>query len=248
VTKKIISLAINIIPVLIVLAILWSVWSSLKDTQLKLQTQREKKEELDLKEDLMNRYVDSLKTVLNFLKERETRLALERDEYRAQLVLLEYKYKENLKRIDGLWEVTEINRELNDAFPHWKDQFWQAKRPDGIHGIIVPQFFGAEVLEIKNEYDKSSEKLAIKDKEIENFEETLVVKDEKISVIKSQRDSIKTTYDNLSDEYETLHTKYNKEVKSGWFKINPGNVVSAGVGVGLGLGAGYLIWNSSGGN
>ena len=190
----------------------------------------------------MNRYIDSLEVVLNYLNQREQDLAEERTRLIKQLARLEVEYNHNLGRIDKLWEAGEINAQLDTLFPSWKGQFWAATRSDGIHGIIVPRMFGAEVAEIKTEFDKNEDKMEIKEKEIANYQETMGVKDEKIETIAQQRDSIKTTYDDLMGEYKDLNDKYNKEVKSRWFKLIPGNALSAGVG----LGAGYFIGKAVG--
>ena len=239
--KGIISNIIMVVFLIIVLAILWSAWSSLKDTRIKLQAQQEKREELDRKDQAMNHYVDSLKSVINFLKEKETELASEREVYRLKLVALEQEFKKRLGSIDKLWEQKDFEKELNMAFPQWNNQFWEAMRSDSVHGIIVPRLFAGEVLEIKTELDNREGELVIKDSLIGNYRETIGFKDQEIDNITLQRDTVQTNYNNLYNEYGLLEKKYQKEVTSGWFKITPGNLISAG----LGLGAGYAIGRSA---
>ena len=218
-------------------AIVWSIWSSLVDTMAKLEAQEKKMAEILGKDVDMNRYVDSLEVVLSFLQQRDSVLTREREDFMVQLAVLEYKHQRALARIDTLWEFSEVNEELDRVFPQWRGQFMEARRPDGVHSIIVPRFFGAYVSEIKTELDNSDQKMAVKDSLIDNYKESLVNKDNQVNTVVAQRDSIETTYTDLLSEYKVLDQKYRKEVKSHWFKFSLGNAVYAGVG----FGAGYLI-------
>jgi hypothetical protein len=218
-------------------AVIWSIWSSLVDTRAKLEAQQKKMAEILGKDVDMNRYVDSLEVVLSFLQQRDSVLTREREQFMVQLAVLEYKHQQALARIDTLWEFSEVNEELDRVFPQWKGQFMEARRPDGVHSIIVPRFFGAYVSEIKTELDNSDQKMAVKDSLIGNYKESLVNKDTQVNTVVAQRDSIETTYTDLLSEYQVLDQKYRKEVKSHWFKFSLGNAVYAGVG----FGAGYLI-------
>ena len=241
--KNLLSWIPMTVLIVVGLVIGWSIWSSLQDTRAKLEAQKKKMAEIESKDASMIRYVDSLEVVLNILKERDEVLVNEREEYMTQLAVLEYKHQQVLAKIDTLWEFSEVNNELDSAFPEWKGQFWEASRPDGVHSIIVPRFFGADVAEIKREYDKSKEEIAFKDSLIDNFEESLNNKDDQIKTVTTQRDSIKTTYKNLFSEYGVLNDKYIKEVKAGWFKFSLGNALYAGGGLGLG----YFIGKEVGG-
>jgi hypothetical protein len=134
-------------------------------------------------------------------------------------------------------ELERHNDELNKAFPAWRGQFLEARRPDGVHSIIVPRLFGAYMSEMKTEYDKSANEIAVKDSLIGNYKESLVNKDSQVRMVTLQKDSIATNYRTLFSEYEDLNDKYNSEVKSHWFKFTLGNAVYTGIG----FGTGYLL-------
>lgn len=216
-----------------------SIWHSLKDTRAKLKEQERKMEELVKKDARMRRYVDSLDQVLLGLKIEEQRLLTERERLARRLAELQKKYNETVAKIDTLWSATSIIRELDAAFPHWRGQFWAAVRNDGIHGIIAPQFFGAEVLEIKAELDHKTQQLMLKDSTIAVLDSTLIIKNKRIELLALKADSIMTTYENLWREYKVLDKKYTDLLKRKWFTLHLGlgNLVSAGVG----FGAGYLV-------
>lgn len=227
---------------LIGLAIIWSIWNSLQDTREKLRVQKEKMEELERKDAAMRRYVDSLDNALAEIRERELRLAGEREELQQRLARLQQEYQRVKNRIDQLWEAKGVISELDQAFPHWAGQFWEAQRPDGVHGIIAPRFFGAEVAEIKADLDKSEREISIKDSVITNLDSTVALKNEEVRILEMKADSIMSTYNNLFAEYQELDKKYRKEVVSKWFKFTPGNVLSFGIGAG----AGYFVGKSAG--
>ncbi|MCK6620853.1 MAG: hypothetical protein HUU32_10475 [Calditrichaceae bacterium] len=241
-TKGPVSWIVTALLVLVALAVIWSIWNSLQDTREKLRAQKEKMEELERKDAAMRRYVDSLDNALAQIREREQQLAEEREALQQRLARLQQEYQRVKERIDQLWEAKGVIGELDQAFPHWAGQFWEAQRADGVHGIIAPRLFGAEVAEIKADLDKSEREIGIKDSVITNLDSTVALKNEEVKVLEMKADSIMSTYNNLFAEYQELDKKYRKEVASKWFKFTPGNILSFGVGAG----AGYLIGKSAG--
>lgn len=235
--KSILVWIVRAFLLLVVIAVVWSLWSSLRDTRAKLEAQRKKMQEIEQRDRNLTQYLDSLNSVIRILGQREDSLTRERDRLWAELQRINRRYADILSRVDTLWEVGAINTALDAAFPHWAGQFRDARRADGVHAILVPQMFGPEVIEIKTELDQSQEVLENKNREIANLEQMLSTREQRVAAVTQQRDSLQTTYDNLLGEYRELDRKYRKEVLSHWFKISVGNVVSAGVG----FGAGYLI-------
>ncbi len=237
--KRSIAWVLLIVVLIIAFVVGRSIWQSLKDTRAKLKEQERKMEELIEKDARMRRYVDSLDQVLLALKIEEQRLATERERLARRLAELQRKYNETVAKIDTLWSASSIITELDTAFPHWRGQFWSAVRNDGIHGIIAPQFFGAEVLEIKAELDYKTQQVMLKDSTIATLDSTLIIKDKRIEALALKADSIKATYENLWKEYQVLDKKYTDLLKRKWFTLHLGlgNLVSAGVG----FGAGYLV-------
>ncbi|MDZ7269274.1 MAG: hypothetical protein ONB48_16990 [candidate division KSB1 bacterium] len=235
--KGVLAWLITVAVVLVGLAVVWSIWNSLRDTRAKLQAQTRKLEELQRKDAALQRYADSLDAVIADSRRREAELAAAREELARQLANLEKEYRRALARLDKLWTATEVNHELDRAFPHWAGQFWEATRPDGVHALLAPRFFGAEVAEIKTELDKRQREVALKDSTITNWQQTAAEKDVQIQALTLKADSLRSTYDNLMAEYLELDKKYRKEVVSHWFKFTPGNALSAAVG----FGAGYLV-------
>ena len=190
----------------------------------------------------MRAYVDSLDLVLLELKLEEQRLATERERLSIRLEELQKKYNETIAKIDTLWTASGIINELDAAFPHWRGQFWAAIRGDGIHGLIAPQFFGAEVVEIKADLDNRIEQLIIKDSTIANLDSTIFIKDHRIEALTLKADSLKSTYENVWSEYKILDQKYTDLLKRKWFTLHlgPGSIISAGVGFGAGYAVGKL--------
>lgn len=235
--KSLASWIVTAIVILVALAVGWSIWSSLQDTRAKLKAQEEKMKELENERAAVQRFADSLDTVIAGLNERERELVAERQKLENQLKNLRRQYQETLGRLDRLWTADQVNHELDQAFPHWAGQFWEATRSDGVHALIAPRFFGAEVAEIKAEVDKSRKEIALQDSTIKSFGESMLGKDQVIKLLNLKADSLRSTYDNLFAEYQALDKKYRKEVKSHWFKFTPGNVLSAGAG----FGAGYVV-------
>ena len=232
-----------IIAILIVVgvAVGWSIWNSLQDARAKLKAQAEKMKELEQRDAALNRYLDSLNVVLAEVRAHEAELAAQRDDLKKRLEKLQQDYNRAIGRLDKLWEAKEVIHELDGAFPNWAGQFFAATRHDGVHGLIAPQFFHAEVLEIKTELDTRQQEVALKDSTIRSFEKSMTLKDEEIRIITLQADSLRSTYNNLFAEYQALDEKYRKEVKSHWFKFSLGNAVYTG----LGFGAGFLVGNAT---
>ena len=193
-SKSVITLIGAVVLIVVAAAIIWSIWSSLQETRAKLAAQQQKMEEIEHRDASLNRYIDSLEVALSFLTEREVKLTEERDNFIRELAVINLKYDEAFARIDRLWEATDINRTLGNAFPHWKDQFYEARRADGVHAIIVPQMFGPEVLEINSELGRSEDALKNKDQQIVNLEDRVNVKDQKIDIVRLQRDSTIAEY------------------------------------------------------
>jgi len=240
--KKYIAWILLIIVLIVGLVVGRSIWFSLKDTRAKLKEQKEKMEELVKKDASMRAYVDSLDQVLLQLKAEEESLASERERLSKRLAELQKKYNETIAQIDTLWTASGIIGELDAAFPHWKGQFWAAIRGDGVHGLIAPQFFGAEVVEIKAELDHNSQQLIIKDSTIANLDSTILIKDHRIEALTLKADSLKTTYEDVWSEYKILDQKYTDLLKRKWFTLHldPGNIISAGAGFGAGYAVGRL--------
>lgn len=216
-----------------------SIWYSLKDTRAELAKQKAKMAELVRNDSLMHIYVDSLDLEILALQREEQRLANEREQLKLQLDALRTKYNQTMARIDTLWAASSVITELDNAFPHWQGQFWAATRADGIHGLIAPRFFGAEVVEIKDSLALKTAELSIKDSKIRNLEELSSIKDKKFELCTMKADSILTTYNHLLAEYKVLDDRYTELLKRKWFTLHlsPGNIVAAGAG----LAAGYAI-------
>jgi len=240
--KKYISWILLIIVLIVGFVVGRSIWYSLKDSRAKLKEQKEKMDELVKKDARMRVYVDSLDQALLKLKEEEERLAREKERLSKRLADLQKKYDETIAKIDTLWAASAIISELDGAFPHWKGQFWAAIRGDGIHGLIAPQLFGAEVVEIKTDLDNSIQQLSIKDRTIANRDSTILIKDHRIEALTLKADSLRFTYENLWSEYQILDKKYTDLLKRKWFTLHlsPGNIISAGVGFGAGYAVGKL--------
>ncbi len=240
--KKYGSWILLIIMLIVALVVGRSIWYSLKDTRAKLKEQEKKMEELTQKDARMRAYVDSLDQLMLQLKAEEERLAKERERLSKKMAELQKKYNETVAKIDTLWTASGIINELDTAFPHWRGQFWSAIRGDGIHGLIVPQFFGAEVVEIKAELDYKNEEMVVKDSTIANLDSTIFVKDRRIEALTLKADSLKSTYENVWSEYKILDKKYTDLLKRKWFTLHldPGNILSAGVGFGAGYAVGRL--------
>ncbi|NUM73497.1 hypothetical protein HUU40_03955 [candidate division KSB1 bacterium] len=235
--KGIFSWIITGVLLIVGVAVGWSIWSSLKDTRAKLAAQKDKMEELERRDASMRRYVDSLDVVLNDVRAREALLAAEREEIQHKLENLQREHAKTLARLDKLWEAKEVTGELDNAFPHWAGQFWDVQRSDGVHGLLAPRFFGAEVAEIKAENDKRGSEIALKDSTIASFNSSMTLKDDEVRLLTMKADSIRSTYDNLWNEYQALDKKYRKEVASRWFKVTVGGVAGAAAGFGVG----YLV-------
>ena len=237
--KGLLSWIILIIVVIAGLIVGRSIWQSLKDTRAELEAQRAKMTELVKEDSLLRAYSDSLDNENAKLRQIEAQLAEERDRLTNKLKRLEYEHKKVLARLDTMWEAKSVQTELDAAFPEWKGQFWEAQRSDGIHGLIVPRFFGAQAAEVKNKFDKSEKELAAKDRIISNYDSALTVKDSRINNLTLKADSLRSQYDKVFAEYGILDEKYTDLLKRKWFTLHlgPGNIISAGTGFGIG----YLV-------
>lgn len=240
--KRNISWILLVIVLVVGFVVGRSIWFSLKDTRARLKEQENKMKELVEKDARMRAYVDSLDQVLFMLKAEEEKLANERERLAKKLAELQKKYNETIAKIDTLWTAGGIISELDAAFPHWRGQFWAAIRGDGIHGLIAPQFFGAEVVEIKADLDHRIQQLIIKDSTIANLDSTIFIKDRRIEALVLKADSLGATYDDLWGEYKILDKKYTDLLKRKWFTLHldPANILSAGVGFGAGYAVGRL--------
>lgn len=237
--KKYISWILLVIVIIVSIIVGRSIWYSLQDTRAELKVQKEKMDDLVNKDAEMHAYVDSLDQEIIKFKAEEERLANEREKLEKRLKQIKKKYEKILAKIDDLWEADSITNELDAAFPNWKGQFWARKRGDGIHGIIAPQFFGAEVLEIKAKLDSSVQKIDIKNRIIINLDSTIHVKDNQVIALTSKADSLKSIYEKLWPEYKDLDEKYTDLLNRKWFtlRLSPGNIVAAGAG----LATGYAV-------
>lgn len=225
------------VVLIIGLVVGYSIWNSLKDTKKELAEQRAKAAELAKRDSLTRAYKDSVDRIIVELQLEERQLKQERYELQQRLVLLQAKYIEKIGQIDTLWQAGSVISELEAAFPNWKGQFWEAFRHDGVHGLIAPRFFGAEVVEIKTELDKSQQEIGLKDSTILNLENNLTLKDSLFLLSELKADSIWRNYQNAYAEYDSLNRKYQTLLLKKWFtlKLSPTNLISAG----LGFGAGY---------
>ena len=145
-----------------------------------------------------------------------------------------YRKKFKKRKVDQLWEAQDIDTALGNAFPHWRGQIWTALRGDGVHALLVPQMFGAEVVEIKAEMDASRDVQQNQQQQIDNLSGLLQTKEKELSNVIEQRSILKKNYDKLYEEYQILDKKYRKEVLRHWFRLTPGTVISAGIGFGVG--------------
>ncbi|MFQ5823582.1 MAG: hypothetical protein ACE5JB_05960 [bacterium] len=238
-SKGAISWILLIIVVVVGLIIGRSIWFSLKDTRAKLKEQELTMAELARKDSLMRVYVDSLDFVLLDLQQKEEHLAAEREQLKKKLNQLQIKYNKTMVRLDTLWEAGSVINELDQAYPHWKGQFWEAKRADGIHGLIAPRLFGADAAETKTKLDNSLKKITLKDSTIAVLDSSLAIKNEEAKALILKADSLQSTYNNLWGEYQVLDEKYKKLLKRKWFTLHlsPGNILTTGVG----FAAGYAI-------
>jgi len=235
--RGLISWIIIALLLLVGVSVGWSIWSSLKETRAKLEAQKKIMEELERKNLAVKHYADSLDALIIKLGQREQLLAAEREELQRRLAQVQREYNKIRARLDKLWSAESVNHELDQAFPHWAGQFWEATRSDGVHALIAPRLFGAEVAEVKAEVDKSRKEIALQDSTIKSFGQSMQGKDQVIKLLNLKADSLRSTYDDLFAEYQELDKKYRKEVKSHWFKFTPGNILSAGAG----FGAGYVV-------
>jgi chromosome segregation ATPase len=235
--RSLISWAIIAVLLVVGLAVGWSIWSSLKETRAKLQAQDAKVRELETKDAAMKHYADSLDAMIATLGERQQLLVAEREELQRKLEIVQREYRQTRARLDKMWTAGEINHELDQAFPEWAGQFWEAQRSDGVHAIIAPRLWGAQVAEVIADMKKSEQEGDIRERSLATFEESTQLQDSTIKLLTMKADSLRGAYDNLWAEYQELDKKYRKEVKSHWFKFTPGNILSAGAG----FGAGYLV-------
>ena len=241
--KKWISWILLAIVVIAGLFVVRSIFASLKDTRAELDRQKAIADSLNRNDATMRAFVDSLNTVLAGLREQERQLAEERDSLDQALRQLHLRFAQTMARIDTLYEAGSIIHELDNDFPEWRGQIREATRADGVHALIVPRFFGANVVERMAELRNSLEELPIKDEIIANSDSTIRVKNQEVNVLTQQRDSLQTTYKILFGEYQDLDGRYRNLLKKKWFSVNltPGNLLSAGLGAAGGATLGYLV-------
>jgi predicted nuclease with TOPRIM domain len=226
--KSSVSWILLIIILLVGFFVSQSIWASLKDTRAELARQKAIAEELARKDAAMRAYVDSLNQVLARLEQEEQRLVIERGRLRNELDELQNRYGRIRARLDTLWQAGSVIAELDEAFPHWRGQIREATRSDGVHALIAPRFFGADVAETKAKLDKSLQEIQIKDSTIANLDSTLSIKNEEVKVLTFKADSLQKTYDHLWTEYQALDENYQKLLKQKWFtlRFSPGNILS----------------------
>ncbi|MGH7453969.1 MAG: hypothetical protein ACRENG_21640 [bacterium] len=234
-----ISWILLILVVIVAIVVGTSIWYSLRDTRAALDEQRKKVAELTRADSLMRAYVDSLDVVFAELQQEEQKWLAERERLQKELDKLQIKYNKILARLDTLWTAGSVIHELDKAFPHWKGQIREATREDGVHALIAPRFFGADVAETKARFDKSVEELSLKDSTIAVLDSTLAIKNAEVQTLLFKADTLQKSYDRVWEEYKILDEKYRKLLVRKWFTLHlgPGNILSAGVGAT----AGYLI-------
>jgi DNA repair exonuclease SbcCD ATPase subunit len=234
-----ISWILLILVAIVAIVVGTSIWYSLRDARAALDEQRKKVAELTRADSLMRAYVDSLDGAFAELQREEQRLIAKRDSLEKALAKIEAQYAKVLARLDTVWTAGAVINELDSAFPHWKGQIREATREDGVHALIVPRFFGADVAETKIKLDKSEEKMAIKDSTIAVLDSALAIKNAEVQTLVLKADTLQKSYDRVWGEYKVLDEKYRKLLVRKWFTLHlgPGNILSAGIGAT----AGYLI-------
>jgi predicted nuclease with TOPRIM domain len=234
-----ISWILLILVAIVAIIVGTSIWYSLRDTRAALDEQRKKVAELTRADSLMRAYVDSLDGAFAEQQQEEQRLIAKRDSLEKALAKIEAKYAKVLARLDTVWTAGAVINELDSAFPHWKGQIREATRADGVHALIVPRFFGADVAETKTKLDESQEKLANRTRTVAVLDSTLAIKNDEVQTLLFKADTLQKSYDRVWGEYKILDEKYRKLLVKKWFTLHlgPGNILSAG----LGATAGYLI-------
>lgn len=212
----------------------------LKEREAKIAEQQQIMRDLEHKNRQVRAYSDSLDKVLLGLYHQQDSLTIEHKKLQSSLIRVRHELHTVLARLQTAWETGEVIHEMDQAFPTWHGQFHEATRGDGIHGIIAPQFFGMQVVELKTKWQASENIIKNKDSTIANLEQLNQVKTKEIAVWTLKSDSLQKTYDNLWREYNVVDKKYQKCLKTKWCSINLSmdNLVAAG----LGLAGGYAIW------
>jgi hypothetical protein len=215
-----------------------------KERNAKIAEQEQIMKDLMLRNSSLQVYSDSLDKVIIGLHHQQDSLSLERNKLQGRLHLAQVELRKALARLANAWEPGDVLHELDQAFPTWQGQFREAMRGDGIHGIIAPQFFGMQVVELKIASLANAKIIKMKDSTITNLEQVINLKNAEITAWTQKSDSLKNTYDHLWQEYNVVDEKYNKCLKSKWCTIHIGmsNILAAGVG----FAGGYAIRGMTG--
>lgn len=237
--RSVVSWIVLAVLLLVGLAVGRSIWSSFQDTKAKLEAQKREMEQVKKDNVRLAALRDSLHLENKKLAAQEAQLLEDKKTLNEELARLRIQHHNDLARINKLWEADSIIAELDAAFPEWKGKFWQAKTPNGLEGMIAPRFFSAQVLEIMADNKGNQAELGNCNRRVTNTDSLYSVSKKRNANLQVEVDSLATTYNTLFGKYQTLNDKYNKEVKSHWFKFTPSNAIT----LGAGLGVGYLIWN-----
>lgn len=210
-----------------------SILASLSDTRAALARQQAIADSLQRNDTNMRRVVDSLDTALEASKARVAALAYERDSLDQALAHMTGQYARTQARLDTLWEGGAVIAELDDYFPSWRGQIREATRGDGVHALIAPRFFGANVAEKMAELTNTTETLRNREAYLANLEASHREQDGQIDALTTQRDTLQTTYDTLYVAYQDLDGRYRDLLKRKWFQLK----IEPGFWTGVGLGA-----------
>lgn len=232
--RSVVSWIVLAVVLLVGLAVGRSIWSSLQDTKAKLEAQKREMEQVKKDNGRLAAVRDSLHRENDSLNVKEKKLLADKNALNEELRLLRIQHRKDVARVDTLWEAKSIITELDAAFPEWKGKFWQAKTPNGLEGMIAPRFFSAQVLEIMADNKGNQAELANCNRRVTNADSLLGVSKQKIQNLQTEVTALDTTYQKLLGKYQTLNDKYNKEVKSHWFKFTPSNALALTVGAGVG--------------
>ncbi|MBN1560828.1 hypothetical protein JW998_11295 [candidate division KSB1 bacterium] len=237
ISKSVVSWLVMIALVLVFLAAGWWLWSSLQDSRALLAEQKKELERIVKANETLTAVRDSLHRENDRLAEKEKKLLQEKYALDQELQRLRLQHQSDMARIDTLWQAESVISSLDSAFPEWAGQFWQAKTPNGLEGLIAPRFFSSQVLEIMAQRDGSQTELDNCHLQVANRDSLLQVKEQRIGNLQTEVTALDTTYANLYDKYLVLDEKYNQEVKRGWLKMGVSNAVTFVAGGAIG----YLV-------
>ncbi len=211
-----------------------------KENETKIAEQQQIMRDLEHKNRQVRAYSDSLDQVLLGLYHQQDSLAIAHKKLQFNLIRVRQELHDARARLETAWETGDVLHEMDKAFPTWQGQFHAATRGDGIHGIIAPQFFGMQAVELQTKWQSSESIIKNKDSTIANLEQQEQLKKKEIAVWTLKSDSLQKTYNNLWQEYNAVDKNYQKCLKRKWCSINLSmdNLVAAGIG----LAGGYAIW------